>query len=78
MPSETHQEGDRGDIWRPELKWDGRVGASDQGGVELEEAGALKAGDAVRLTEAGARRLTADSKSGAEVLVWEAAHDLVY
>jgi hypothetical protein len=48
VPSETHQEGDRGDIWRPELKWDGRVGASDQGGVELEEAGALKAGDAVR------------------------------
>jgi quercetin 2,3-dioxygenase len=42
-----------------------------KGGAELEDAGALKTGDAVRLTAAGARRLTADSQTGAEVLVWE-------
>lgn len=44
-----------------------------KGTVELEEAGILSTGDAVRLNTAGARRLTADSKTGAEVLVWEMA-----
>jgi quercetin 2,3-dioxygenase len=44
-----------------------------KGTVELEEAGILSTGDAVRLNAAGARRLTADSKIGAEVLVWEMA-----
>ena len=42
-----------------------------KGGVELEGAGLLAAGDSVRLTDAGGRRLTADAKSGAEVLIWE-------
>jgi redox-sensitive bicupin YhaK (pirin superfamily) len=46
-----------------------------KGGAELEEAGALKTGDAVRLTAAGARRLTADSQTGAEVLVWESGQE---
>ncbi|HUK57323.1 MAG TPA: pirin family protein [Nitrospiria bacterium] len=42
-----------------------------KGAVELEEAGSLAAGDAVRLTAAGARRMTADPTTGAEVLLWE-------
>jgi redox-sensitive bicupin YhaK (pirin superfamily) len=42
-----------------------------KGEVELEEAGRLRTGDAARLTAAGARRLSADSVRGAEVLVWE-------
>lgn len=42
-----------------------------KGGVELEAAGTLQAGDAVRLTAAGSRKLTADQTTGAEVLVWE-------
>lgn len=41
-----------------------------KGTADLEEAGALAAGDAVRLTGAGTRRLTAGS-AGSEVLVWE-------
>jgi redox-sensitive bicupin YhaK (pirin superfamily) len=47
-----------------------------KGGADLEGAGALNAGDAVRLTAAGGRRLTADSHAGAEVLVWETAKDI--
>jgi redox-sensitive bicupin YhaK (pirin superfamily) len=39
------------------------------GSVELEGAGLLETGDAVRLSAAGARRLT--GVSAAEVLVWE-------
>lgn len=42
-----------------------------RGSAELEAAGSLVKGDAVRLTAAGARRLTADPISGAEVLLWE-------
>lgn len=42
-----------------------------KGAVELEDAGSLHAGDAVRLTAAGARRLVADPLQGAEVLIWE-------
>lgn len=44
-----------------------------KGGASLEAAGALNQGDAVRLTAAGAPKLTADSKAGAEVLIWELA-----
>lgn len=42
-----------------------------KGGVTLEEGGVLAAGDAARLTGAGARHLQADKESGAEVLIWE-------
>lgn len=42
-----------------------------KGSAHLEQAGSLNAGDAVRLTAAGARTLTADGKTGAEVLLWE-------
>ncbi len=42
-----------------------------KGAAELEEAGRLATGDAVRLTTAGTRRLTADPVTGAEVLIWE-------
>jgi len=41
-----------------------------RGGVALEAAGPLAAGDAARLSRAGARALTA-GPDGAEVLVWE-------
>jgi hypothetical protein len=44
-----------------------------RGGATLEGAGPLGPGDAVRLTAAGARALTADPAAGAEVLVWETA-----
>jgi len=42
-----------------------------KGQADLEGAGHLAGGDAVRLTAAGARRLEADPKTGAEVLIWE-------
>ena len=42
-----------------------------KGNAELESAGALGAGDAARLSAAGNLRLTADSTTGAEVLIWE-------
>jgi quercetin 2,3-dioxygenase len=42
-----------------------------KGSVYLEQAGSLNAGDAVRLTAAGARKLTADGTTGGEVLIWE-------
>jgi redox-sensitive bicupin YhaK (pirin superfamily) len=42
-----------------------------KGGVNLEGAGPLAAGDAVRLTGASGGQFTADSKDGAEVLIWE-------
>ena len=41
------------------------------GAADLEGAGALGAGDAVRLTAAGNPALTADATQGAEVLIWE-------
>lgn len=44
------------------------------GSARLEGAGALAEGDAVRLTGAGSPHLTADPRSGAEVLIWETAH----
>jgi len=42
-----------------------------RGAVDLDGAGRLLAGDAARLTVAGAPGLTADEADGAEVLVWE-------
>ncbi|MBI4400541.1 MAG: pirin family protein [Nitrospirae bacterium] len=42
-----------------------------KGAAEMEGAGFLAAGDAVRLIAAGAPRLTADAVTGAEVLIWE-------
>jgi quercetin 2,3-dioxygenase len=41
------------------------------GGANLENAGYLDKGDAVRLTAAGAPKLTADPTHGAEVLIWQ-------
>jgi redox-sensitive bicupin YhaK (pirin superfamily) len=45
-----------------------------RGRADLEQAGNLDAGDAARLTDAGARRLTAAEPS--EVLIWEMHADL--
>jgi len=42
-----------------------------KGAVELEGAGALSAGDSVRLVAAGTPKLTASPTRGAEVLIWE-------
>lgn len=47
-----------------------------KGEAILEEAGPLHSGDAVRLTAAGSRLLTADANTGAEVLIWETNRDL--
>jgi redox-sensitive bicupin YhaK (pirin superfamily) len=44
-----------------------------KGDATLENAGPLKAGDAVRLTAAGTPSLTAGTQSGAELLIWEMA-----
>jgi quercetin 2,3-dioxygenase len=44
-----------------------------KGGANLEGAGNLKEGDAVRLTRAGSPNLTADAEKGSEVLIWETA-----
>ncbi|MCH6558040.1 MAG: pirin family protein [Nitrospirae bacterium] len=41
------------------------------GAAQLEGAGALRSGDAVRLAAAGSPRLTADAVEGAEVLIWQ-------
>ena len=42
-----------------------------RGAAQLEGAGPLHSGDAVRLAAAGSPLLTADRGSGAEVLIWE-------
>jgi redox-sensitive bicupin YhaK (pirin superfamily) len=42
-----------------------------RGAVDLQGASVLGRGDAVRLTAAGSRRLTADGTAGAEILIWE-------
>jgi hypothetical protein len=47
-----------------------------KGGAELEGADVLHTGDAARLMAAGARRLTADASTGAEVLIWETNQDM--
>ncbi|MGQ0810167.1 MAG: pirin family protein [Nitrospiraceae bacterium] len=41
------------------------------GAVHMEGAEMLHAGDAVRLTAAGSRRLTANASAGAKILIWE-------
>jgi len=46
-----------------------------RGSVEVDGVGALDTGDAVRLTDAGARQLTA-GPNGAEVTLWETYSDL--
>jgi redox-sensitive bicupin YhaK (pirin superfamily) len=43
------------------------------GAADLDGAGRLAAGDAVRLTGAGSPTLTADATEGAEVLIWAIA-----
>jgi len=42
-----------------------------RGAVTFDGAGRLEAGDAVRLTAAGAPTITADATAAAEVLIWE-------
>ena len=42
-----------------------------RGGANLENAGYLNTSDALRLTAAGAPKLTADPVTGAEVLIWQ-------
>jgi len=42
-----------------------------KGSADLEGAGTLREGDAARLLGAGSPKLTADGKTGAEVLIWE-------
>ncbi len=42
-----------------------------RGAVHVEGAGDLAAGDALRLTNAGALRCTADASQGCEVVIWE-------
>lgn len=49
-----------------------------KGSVHLEQAGILNEGDAVRLTAAGARTLTADGTTGAEVLIWESEESIQF
>ena len=46
------------------------------GAVELEGSGALQTGDAARLSAAGSLRITANSKTGAEVLIWESNREI--
>lgn len=46
-----------------------------KGTVALEGAGRLSAGDSARLTGAGGPYITADEKTGAEVLIWEGEKD---
>jgi hypothetical protein len=69
-------------LWAGRLQPGETVGVPDarhvhvyvpKGAATLETAGRLDAGDAARLTSAGALSLTADEDSGAEVLVWETA-----
>jgi redox-sensitive bicupin YhaK (pirin superfamily) len=42
-----------------------------RGTAQLEGAGLLNSGDAVRLAAAGSPRLTADAASGVELLIWQ-------
>jgi quercetin 2,3-dioxygenase len=69
-------------LWGGRLRPGETVGVPDapfvhlfvaRGGAVLEGAGSLATGDAVRLTKAGARTLTADPAQRAEVLIWETA-----
>jgi redox-sensitive bicupin YhaK (pirin superfamily) len=49
-----------------------------KGAIQLEGAGRLSAGDAARLVGAGRPRLTADDKTGAEVLIWEMNSEVAF
>src|SRR5882672_5646739 len=49
-----------------------------KGSVNLQGAGTLNAGDAVRLSGAGSPRLAADDKTDAEVLIWQMDNELLY
>ena len=49
-----------------------------KGNAQLEGAGPLKMGDAVRLTEAGPLTLKADPIVGAEVLIWDMNDHLLW
>jgi redox-sensitive bicupin YhaK (pirin superfamily) len=46
-----------------------------KGAATLEGVGPLATGDAVRLTSAGSRQLTADINAGAEVLIWQMGYN---
>jgi redox-sensitive bicupin YhaK (pirin superfamily) len=78
-------EAQRAMLWGGRLKPDESMQVPDapyvhlfiaKGKAELEGAGPLETGDAVRLAAAGARRLIADAGTEAEVLVWETNQDL--
>ena len=69
-------------LWGGRLRPDQTVAVPDarfahvfvaRGGLTLDGAGRLEAGDAARLTEAGDPSITADPAQGAEVLIWELA-----
>jgi quercetin 2,3-dioxygenase len=47
-----------------------------RGEADVDGAGALTAGDAVRFTDAGPRTLTPRTPDGVEVTVWETHADL--
>ena len=49
-----------------------------KGTVDLEGAGTLQTGDAVRLAAAGRPKLTSHDNTGAEVLIWEMSETLKY
>jgi redox-sensitive bicupin YhaK (pirin superfamily) len=49
-----------------------------RGSADLERAGRLAEGDAARLGAAGAPTLTADSETGAEVLIWEMGRTIAF
>jgi redox-sensitive bicupin YhaK (pirin superfamily) len=42
-----------------------------KGSIQIEDAGTLNTGDAARMTSAGIRRITANSNSDTEVLLWQ-------
>ena len=73
--------------------WVGRLKAGEQvrvpdapfvhvyvakGTIDLEGAGKLSAGDAVRLTGAGTPLITSDVKDPAEILVWEMKNEVSF
>lgn len=49
-----------------------------RGAADLESAGMLGAGDAVRLTGAGSLVLTSDAKDPAEILIWQMNDEIGY
>ncbi|MCK9924007.1 pirin family protein [Frankia sp. AgPm24] len=63
-----------GEVTLPEAPWLHLFVAA--GEVELEGAGTLATGDAVRFTATGGHRVTAAASGPAEILVWEMHTDL--